>query len=280
MGSDGVPAETGARHHGRNEGWVRDVGKRLSALLALMLATALVAPASALAYDWTKSPVNPLVKGGVHSTAKFKKLVTSNSKVRSAMRGVIKADKYPGWVFSAATKQAAAGNIHSSSLKHGSRIGAMGYGLKKTRIVRNTIWNGNGHLPYYYVYANRTVVESGYYVTTSYRVCLAKTCANPFIISRRVTRAPANGNLFVETRDVNNVRVGGVPITGTVGTQSISVQTTDTAPTPLGQFPVGTPYDLSPGAPGVVGESTPLPGHLTGTVPAGDFTIVFVSAPI
>jgi hypothetical protein len=70
------------------------VKNRLLALTVLALSVALVLPSSALAYQWTKSPVNPLVKGGVHSTAKFRQLMTSSAKVRSAMRRTIKADKH------------------------------------------------------------------------------------------------------------------------------------------------------------------------------------------
>lgn len=269
--------------------------KRLFALTVLALSVALVLPSSALAaYKWTKSPVNPMVKGGVHSTTKFRQIMTSSGKVRSAMRKVIKADKYPSWVFAAAAKKAAAGDIHSASLARGARIGAMAFGLKKTRIVNNTVWAGNGRLPYYYVNASNTVVQGGYNVTTTYKVCLAKTCANPFVLGRRVTRtvavaqSPQVYSLYVDTfEDVDGLRIGGVEVTGTVGAQTVSVTTTDTAPTLIGQFAAGTAYSLTQGvlppqAPpgpqptGVTPYTTSL-GILTGTMPAHDVTLEFMN---
>lgn len=260
---------------------------RLFALTVLALSVALVLPSSALAaYKWTKSPVNPMVKGGVHSTTKFRQIVTSSGKVRSAMRKVIKADKYPSWIFAAAEKKAAAGDIHSASLPKGSRIGAMAFGLKQTRIVNNTVWAGKGRLPYYYVNASNTVVEGGYNVTTTYKVCLAKTCANPFVFGRRVTRtvavaqSPQVFSLYVDTFDATEgtYRLGGVEVTGTVGAQSVSVTTTDTAPTLIGQFPAGTPYILTQGLlPLSLVPDAPSGGIFTGTMPANDFTLEFMN---
>ena len=58
--------------------------RRLYLLLALALAMALVAPATALGFNWTKSPVSPLVRGGIHSQAKFEHLFLNSSRVRSA----------------------------------------------------------------------------------------------------------------------------------------------------------------------------------------------------
>lgn len=249
--------------------------------MLLALATALVLPTSALAYDWTKSPVNPLVKGGVHSTAKFKSLMSSNSKVRSALRGVIKADKYPGWVFSAATKQAAAGNVHSSSLKRGARIGAMAFGLKKTKIIKNTIWKGKGRLPYYYVDASRTVVESGYNVTTTFKVSLSKTCANPFVMGRRVTRTPvlpqppATHTLRARVIDGSGNPVSEWQITGQVGTETVDAVTGSDGSIDLGSFAPGTEYNLAPSLSGGVIELEGSAGH-TGTMPDSDLTLTFL----
>jgi hypothetical protein len=267
-----------------NKGKVMTVKNRLFALTVMALSVALVLPSGALAYNWDKSPVNPLIKGGVHSTAKFRQLMTSSGKVRAAVRGVIKVDKYPSWVFAAAVKQAAAGSIHSASLRHGARIGAMGFGLKTTKIVDNTVWTGNGHLPYYYVNASNTVVQSGYNVTTTYKVCLAKTCANPFLLSRRVTRtviadAPQVYNLYIEKRrnTEDGQRLGGWEVTGTVGAQSVSVTTTDTAATLVGQFPAGTQYTLNETVQGNWQPVSPQTGTLSGTMPASDLTLVFVN---
>lgn len=266
---------------------MRNVKNRLFALTVLALSVALVLPSSALAaYNWTKSPVNPMVKGGVHSTTKYRQLMTSSGKIRSALRKVIKADKYPSWVFDAAVKKAAAGDIHSASLAKGSRIGAMAFGLKKTRIVNNTVWAGNGRLPYYYVNASNTVVEGGYNVTTTYKVCLAKTCANPFVLGRRVTRtvavaqSPQVYSLYVDTFDSTEgtMRIGGIDVTGTVGAQTVSVTTTDTAPTLIGQFPAGTAYDLTQGLlPFGLVPFTPSGGIFTGTMPASDLTLEFMN---
>jgi hypothetical protein len=269
----------------RQRGKVRNVKNRLLALTVLALSVALVLPSSALAYQWTRSPVNPLVKGGVHSKTKFRQLMTSSAKVRTAMRKVIKADKYPSWVFDAAVKKAAARDIHSASLARGSRIGAMGFGLKTTRIVKHTAWAGNGRLPYYYVNASNTVVEGSFSVTTTYRVALAKTCANPFVLSRRATRTPVAQspqvyNLYVDTFETGEgtMRMGGVDVTGTVGAQSVSVTTTDTAPTLIGQFPAGAAYTLTEGLlPSGFMPYTPSGGTFTGTMPANDLTLEFVN---
>jgi hypothetical protein len=262
-----------------------DVNRKLSVLVLLALAVALILPSSALAYNWTRSPVNPLVKGGVHSTAKFKKLMTSNNKVRSAIKGVVKADKYPGWVFGAATKQAAAGNIHSTSLRRGAHIGAMGFGLKKTRIIKNTIWRGRGRLPYYYVNASNTVVQQGYNVTTTFKVCLSKTCANPFVIGRRVTRTPVRPpatlfNLYIDTRDGSEgPRMSGCRITGTVGATAIDVTTDGEGPVLLGQFAPGTLYNLTEvSLPPGYGTDDPGTGNYTGPMPSGELTLTFTNA--
>jgi hypothetical protein len=266
------------------KGKVRNVKNRLFALTVLALSVALVLPSSALAYQWTKSPVNPLVKGGVHSKVKFRQLMTSSGKVRAAMRKVIKADKHPYWVFEAAAKKAAAGDIHSASLARGARIGAMGFGLKTTRIVNNTAWAGKGRLPYYYVNASKTVVDNGYNVTTTYKVCLAKTCANPFVLSRRVTRkaveqSPQVYSLYVDTQATGEGTwpMGGIDVTGTVGAQSVSVTTTDTAPTLIGQFPAGTAYDLTEILFGNWQAVNPGSGNQSGTMPDHDLTLVFIN---
>lgn len=241
---------------------------------------ALVVPSSAVAYQWTRSPVDPLIQGGVHSKSKFRRYLASSTKVRSAIRAVIKADRYPGWVLDAAARKAAAGHIHTTSLKRGSRIGAMAFGTNRTKTVKNTVWAGKGRLPYYYVYAGKTVVQNGYSVTTTFKVCLAKSCANPFVIGRRVSRVASRHNLFVDTRDNDNLRVGGFLINGVVGTQTVSVQTTDTAATLIGQFPVGTPYSLGVGQPGAPSSLVTTPGYLTGTMPASDLTLTFTVANI
>lgn len=259
---------------------------RLFALTAMALLVALVLPSSALAYDWTRSPVNPLVSGGVHSKAKFKTLMTSSNKVRSAVKGVIKADKYPSWVFAAAVKAAAAGNIHSATLSPGTHIRAMGFGVNRTHIVKNTVWAGKRHLPYYYVNASNAVTENGALVTTTYRVCLAKTCANPFVFGRRVARTAQRPtpvyNLYIEKRSgsTEGQRLGGWEVTGTVGAQSVDVQTTDTASTLVGQFAAGTAYSLSEVRQNgwvVISPVSPVPGNFSGTMPASDLTLVFVN---
>jgi hypothetical protein len=260
------------------------VKNRLFALTVLALCVALALPSGALAYQWTKSPVNPLIKGGVHSKAKFRQLLTSSGKVRAAVRGVAKVNKTPSWVFGAAVKEAAAGDIHSASLNSGAHIGAMGFGLKTTKIVNNTVWAGKGRLPYYYVEAANSVTEGGFVVTTIYKVCLSKTCANPFIIGRRITRTPvANSpqvyNLYIETREnTDNIMIGGVEVTGTVGALPISVETTDSAPTLIGQFPAGTTYNLTEVTlPSGYMPYDPASGNLTGTMPASDLTLTFIN---
>ena len=163
---------------------------RLYALLALALAMALVAPGTALGFNWTKSPVSPLVPGGIHSEARFESLFLNSSKVRSAIKAVLKADKLPSWVFAAAVQAVQAGDVHSTSLAYGTNIGFMAFGPNKTKLVGDTVWKGKGHLPYYYVRATKVTHQGNFTITTSYRVCMAKTCGNPFAFDPLVIKRP------------------------------------------------------------------------------------------
>ena len=259
--------------------------RRLSVLLVLALAIALIIPSAALAFNWVESPGSPLVRGGVHSVGRFESLFLHNTKVRNAIKGVLKADKAPSWVYAAAVAKAKAGDVHSAFLGRGSRIGAMAFGPRTTKILKNTIWRGSFKLPYYYVVASQDVVANDVKVTTSYRVCLAKTCGNPFVFHRVVTSTPLpRFNLFVEKRasltdglTVSGPLLGGWEVTGTVGGVFKDVTTTDTAATLVGSFTAGTPYSLSE----VMKQGwLPVPpqnGMFSGAMPASDLTLTFVN---
>jgi hypothetical protein len=258
---------------------VRALRRRLPLLLGVVLLAALILPASALGLNWSRSPVSPLVPGGVHSVAKFEHLLLHSTKVRSAVKGVIKADGLPSWVFSAAVAQAKAGHVHSAFLHPGTHIGAMAFGPVVTKIVTHTVWTGEWNLPYYYVRASHSVVQGGFTVVTSYRVALAKTCGNPFVFGRTVTRTPLTYDLYIEKRSVSTTGtlLGGWEVTGTVGAAPIDVTTNASGATLVGSFAVGTAYNLTE----VLKPSwvivSPTGGNWTGVMPAGDLTLIFVN---
>jgi hypothetical protein len=160
----------------------------------------------------------------------------------------------------------------------------MGFGLKKARIVNNTIWKGKGRLPYYYVNASQTTTETGFVVTTTFKVCIAKTCANPFVIGRRVTRraieqTPTVYNLYVEKRDgsLQGSLMADWEVTGTVNAQAVDAWTNAEAPTLIGQFPAGTAFDLHEVLQGKWEPVVEGGDHQSGTMPAHDLTISFVN---
>lgn len=253
--------------------------RRLPILLCVALATVLILPATALGSNWSRSPVSPLVPGGVHSTAKFESLVLHSTKVRSAIKRVISADGLPSWVFSAAVAQTAAGHVHSADLHPGTHIGAMAFGPVVTKVILNTIWTGAKNLPYYYVLAAHSVVQSGFTVTTSYRVCLAKTCGNPFVFGRTVTRTPLTYNLYIEKRSdtTTGTLLGGWEVTGTVGVTSIDTTTSATGPKLIGSFRAGTTYDLTEVLQATWIILSPTNGNFTGVMPTSDVTLIFVN---
>lgn len=253
--------------------------RRLPVLLGVALAAALILPATALGFNWSRSPVSPLVPGGVHSVARFEHVVLHSTKVRSAIKRVIAADGLPSWVFSAATAQTAAGHVHSSDLHTGTHIGAMAFGPVVTRIVKNTVWTGAKDLPYYYVLATHSVVQSGFTVVTSYRVCLAQTCGNPFVFGRTVTRTPLTYNLYIEKRSdtTTGTLLGGWEVTGTVGVASIDATTSASGPTLIGSFTAGTAYDLSEVLQAEWVIVSPADGNFTGVMPAAPLTLIFVN---
>jgi len=255
--------------------------------MVVVLVCALVAPTAALGFNWTVSPSSPLVKGGVHSKAKFEQLLLHSSRVASAIKRVLKADGIPSWVWTAAVNQTKAGAVHSSSLKPGTKIGALGFGPTTIRIVKNTIWKGKHRLPFYYVVASKSAIQSGFRFTTSYKVCLAQTCGNPFVFDRTVTKKsvsppPVPFNLYVEKRqDTPDGNIlGGWTISGTVGGDPVSVTTTSTGPTLVGTFPSGTTYDLSEVLQTGWQIVSPAGGESTGTITDHDVTLVYVNSQI
>jgi hypothetical protein len=243
---------------------------------------AMVLPTTALAYNWYRSPESPLVVGGIHSTGAFKHVVLNHRRVQLAIKDVLAADHAPSWVYAVAISAVKAGAIRSDSLPRGKNIGAMAFGPHTTRIVKNTVWRGTGRLPYYYVNSTQSVVQNGYRVDTTYRVALAKTCGNPFVLGPYVTRTPVMYNLYVEKRSssATGPRLAGWIIRGTVGTKSVEAVTSSSDKVLVGSFPAGTAIDLSEGeAPGqgVWNHVTPADGRFITTMPAQDMTLTFVN---
>jgi hypothetical protein len=265
----------------------------LPILLGAVLVAALILPVSALGANWSRSPVSPLVPGGVHSKAKFEHLLLHSTKVRSAIKAVIKADGLPSWIFSAAVVQAKAGHVYSGLLHPGTHIGAMAFGPVVTKILKHTVWTGEDSLPYYYVFATRTVgtvltdsvadatnavAEANYIVTTSYRVALAKTCGNPFVFRRTVTRTPLYEH-FIEKRSdtTTGTLLSGWEVTGTVGVVPIDATTNASNATLIGIFPAGTHYNLTEVLKPDWVILSPALGNWNGVMPAGDLTLIFVN---
>jgi hypothetical protein len=258
--------------------------RRFLACLIVLVSVVLLLPSTALAYNWRSSPRNPLVVGGVHSKAEFKHLFLYHKKVNSAVKGVLAVDHAPSWVYGAALAQVKAGAIHSGTLPHGTKLGAMAYGRHTTRIVNNTVWTGHKSLAYYWVNATRSVVVDGVRVDTTYRVALAKPCCNPFVLGPFVTRTPVvvpTYNLYIEKREgsVDGNLLAEWNVTGTVGGAAVNKWTLN-APVLVGSYPAGTAYDLQEVIP--VESSwyavSPTDGRFVGVMPAQDLTLTFVNA--
>jgi hypothetical protein len=253
--------------------------------LVVLVSAALLLPTTALAYNWRRSPESPLVVGGVHSAAAFKHLFLNHKKVYSAVKGVLKADHAPSWVYGAAVTQVKAGAIHSGSLPRGTNVGAMAFGPHTTKIIKGTVWRGAKNLPYYYVNATRSVVTDGVRVNTTYKVALAKTCCNPFVLGPFVTRtrvAVPTYNLYIEKRygSVTGDRLSGWSVTGTVGGAAVDKLTSSEGLVLVGTYPAGTAYNLQEVVPETGGwiHISPSDGIFTGEMPAQDLVLTFVNA--
>jgi hypothetical protein len=250
----------------------------------VLLSMALVLPTTALAYNWYRSPESPLVPGGVHSKAEFKHVFLYHKRVSSAVKGVLAADHAPSWVYGAAVTQVRAGRIYSSSLPRGTKVGAMAFGPHTTKIIKGTVWKGSSRLPYFYVNATQSVVTNGIRVTTTYKVALAKTCGNPFVLGPFVTRtrvAVPTYNLYIEKRygSMQGRRLNNWAVTGTVGGVAVDKLTSDEGLVLVGTFPAGAKIDLQeimPDGGGWIVDSPP-DGHYTGLMPAADLTITFIN---
>ncbi|MDR3685658.1 MAG: hypothetical protein P4L93_01685 [Coriobacteriia bacterium] len=255
--------------------------RRLLMVLVVVLVMALAIPGTAFGFNWVHSPTSPLVVGGVHSHAKFTSLMLHSSRVKKAVKMVLKADGDPSWVYGAAIAEVKAGAIHSAFLAHGTRIGAMAFGPKWIKLAMDTRWMGSFKLPYYYVNASNSVTENGFLVTTTYRVALSKTCANPFVFGRTVTRKQILFKLYVEKREntADGPQLGSWEITGTVGTDKYDSFTSTTTPTLIGSFAPGTPYSLGEVLQEGWTQLTPAEGPFTGTMPSNDLTLIFVNRP-
>ena len=255
--------------------------RRFLACVVVLLAVALLMPASVLAYNWTKTPVSPLVPGGVWSTKTFKHVVLNHKKVYTALKDIVRINNMPSWVYTAAIAETVAGDIHSANLPVGTRIGAMGFGPNKTTIVDNTVWRGSKKLPYYYVDASKTVVEGGWNVTRTYRVCLAKPCGNPFVLGKTITRtrvAVPMYKLYVEKRyGTTDGQFLYWHMTGTVGGASVDFFTNETAKVLVGSYPEGAAIDIQEELKNGYNSLQPPNGHYVGTMKANEMTITFVN---
>lgn len=254
--------------------------RRLPIVLCLALAAVMILPATASAFNWSKSPVDPLIRGGVHSKAKFESLLQHSSKVRTAIKLVIKADGFPSWIFNAAVAQAKAGVVHTGILVPGTHIGAMAFGPRVTKVVKHTVWTGSFDLPYFFVVAARTVPGDGFTTTTSYRVALSKTCGNPFVFDSKVTTATtATYNLYIEKRSgsVEGPLLAGWEVTGTVGAASIDTSTSASGPVLVGSYAAGTAYNLAEVPQPDWTIVSPANGDFSGVMPAADLTLTYVN---
>jgi hypothetical protein len=258
--------------------------RRFLACLVVLVSAALLLPTTALAYNWYRSPESPLVPGGVHSKAEFKHVFLYHKRVSSAVKGVLAADHAPSWVYGAALAQVKAGKIYSGSLPRGTKVGAMAFGPHTTKIIKGTVWKGSSRLPYYYVNASRSVVTNSIRVTTTYKVALAKTCGNPFVLGPFVTTtrvAVPTYNLYIEKRSgsMQGPRLNNWQVTGTVGGAAVDKLTSDEGLVLVGSFPAGAQIDLQEVIPvdsGWIPDSPPN-GHYTGVMPATDLTITFIN---
>jgi len=256
--------------------------RRFLACVVVLLAVALLMPASVLAYNWTKTPVSPLVPGGVWSTKTFKHVVLNHKKVYTALKDIVRINNMPSWVYTSAIAETVAGDIHSANLPVGTRIGAMGFGPNKTTIVDNTVWRGSKKLPYYYVDAAKTVVEGEWNVTRTYRVCLAKPCGNPFVLGKTITRtrvAVPMYNLYIEKLNgrQQQIRQSGWHVVGTIGGVAVDAVTSSDGPVLVGSYPAGTAYSLHEVLQDGWDIVTPPKGEFIGTMQTQDLTLTFVN---
>ena len=171
--------------------------------VAVIIATLGVAQ-EARAYTWTNVGGDPLVPGGVWNPGTCGEKFLNSAKVRKAESLVRSANGQPSWVIANADKEFQRGNIKSSYIARGTKVGAMSYGRNVVRVVKNTTYYGQYEkLPYYYVVSSKTskVKVSGVYYqkTVSYRVSMAKPCGNVFIFMKK-TKLVRMYQLKVEKR--------------------------------------------------------------------------------
>jgi hypothetical protein len=161
----------------------------------------------------------------------------------------------------------------------------MAFGPHTTKIIKGTVWKGSKSLPYYYVNASRSVVTNSVRVTTTYKVALAKTCGNPFVLGPFVTRtrvAVPTYNLYIEKRygSATGDRLAGWEVTGTVGSAAVDKLTSGSDLVLVGSYPAGTAYNLHEVVPENGGwiHISPTDGIFTGVMPAQDLVLTFVNA--
>jgi hypothetical protein len=251
------------------------------AAFVLVLGAFLALPATAQAtYTWHHVGGDPLVSGGVWDTGKFSYLELNSAKVRLANALVAEANGLPSWVLPAAYKQIAAGNIKSSTIPVGTRVGAMSYGRSVVRVVKDTIYHGQyARLPYYYVNASRTSVVTingmKYRQTMTYRVSMAKPCGNVYIFMKTVVRVRLY-ELYVEKRAnaSTGARLADWQIKGKVGSSTVSKITSSNGCVFVGYYPAGTRINLVE-----VGkeEWVTIVGAFNRTMPSSNLTLTFVN---
>lgn len=161
------------------------------AVILVVLVAALMAPAAAQAttwHYWHHVGGDPL-HANVNTAGEFSYLMLNSSKYATAQKLVAKADGLPSWVMKSAKSELQDGDIHSSTIGIGTKVGAMSYGRKVVRVMKNTIYHGQyKHLSYYYVNASKTTTVTidgkTYRKTVTYRVSMAKKCGNVFVFHK------------------------------------------------------------------------------------------------
>jgi hypothetical protein len=256
--------------------------KWLLIVAIIMLAGLIVAPA-AQAFTWTHVGGDPLVPGGVWDQGKFGQLLLNSSKVRTALSLVRNANGQPAWVLTNAYDQVSKGNIKSSSITRGTRVGAMSYGRNVVRVVKNTVYMGQyKYLPYFYVCASKTTVVKingiCYQQTVSYRVSMAKHCGNVFIFKKKTVKKRMF-KLTVEKRcnSATGARLPDWKIKGTADGKDYSVTTKADSTKFVAWLLPGKKYDFS--------EVTQdgyevVVGHLSGIMPKANKTLTFVNKKV
>jgi hypothetical protein len=165
--------------------------KRSFLIIAIALAVAMMIPAQAMAWDWSKVGENPLKKGGVKSVYAYSSFMTGNARAKKAVQLVARRNGMPSWIADAAIESIKSGDIHGGTIKRKTRIGAMSFG-SPVRVIGNTRFMRKKALKCFYTHATRARTEMGtggyWEITETYKVWTAQECANVFIYGHSSSR--------------------------------------------------------------------------------------------